>query len=304
MATTNPVAVLATLFLLSYTKLLRAIMVAFSFTTLSYPDSKTRVVWLYDGNIEYGDVKHLILLIVSLLFLLILFLPYTLLLLFGQWIQRHLHLKCLSPVKQLYIKAIFDAYYAPYKDRHRYWAGLLLLVRFLVLILSTAVNIGSTQDPHTNLLVMIIFSSCLLVWIGRGVHTKWYVDVLEASFVFNLVVLCAGTYQARLSMGNQAALVYTSVSVAFVTFIMIVGAVVLRRVRESRLGKFFAQRMKSMKQSNDTDSNDVDLQEDPRRGSEISASTTVVEIDSDHQLDSANYRETTVELMTFYVRHC
>ena len=64
---TNPVAVLATLFLLSYTKLLRTILAAFSFTALDYPGDESRLVWLYDGNIGYldkHDGKHIILFIV------------------------------------------------------------------------------------------------------------------------------------------------------------------------------------------------------------------------------------------------
>ncbi len=114
---TNPVAVLATLFLLSYTKLLRTIMAAFSFTTLSYPNDITRAVWLYDGNIGYWGGKHLALFLFSVLVFLLIFLPYTLFLLCGQWIQSKLQLRWLSPTKQLYMKSFFDAHYAPYKDK-------------------------------------------------------------------------------------------------------------------------------------------------------------------------------------------
>ncbi len=77
---------------------------------------------------------------------------------------------------------------------------------------------------------------------------------------------------------------------------MIVIAAVMQRVRQSRFGKSFAQRMKIMKQSNETVIND--LQEEPTEPPRVSAvSTTVVEINLDQQSDSANYRETVVELM-------
>ena len=49
----NPVQVLATLFLLSYTKLLRMIITMFSSTVLTYPDDYARRVWLYDGNVNF-----------------------------------------------------------------------------------------------------------------------------------------------------------------------------------------------------------------------------------------------------------
>jgi len=52
----NSVKVLATLFLLSYTKLL--CITAFSFTFLDYPDEVTTAVWLYDGNFQYFSPAH------------------------------------------------------------------------------------------------------------------------------------------------------------------------------------------------------------------------------------------------------
>ena len=46
----NPVAVLATLILLSYAKLLRAVITVFYFATLQLPHGQTSTVWLYDGK--------------------------------------------------------------------------------------------------------------------------------------------------------------------------------------------------------------------------------------------------------------
>ena len=80
----SPVPVLATLFLLSYAKLLRIMIAVLSLTTLHYPD-KDIVVWIHDANVSLA--KYIPLILVALLFLLFLFLPYTLLLLLGQWLQ-------------------------------------------------------------------------------------------------------------------------------------------------------------------------------------------------------------------------
>ncbi len=78
---TNPIAVLATLFLLSYTKLLRTIIATFSFTSLDYPNGSI-TVWVYDGNVVFLEGQHIALFLVGLIAFLLLFLPYTLLLLF------------------------------------------------------------------------------------------------------------------------------------------------------------------------------------------------------------------------------
>ena len=69
----NAVPVLATLFLLSYAKLLRIIITVFQTTVLEYPDNSVRKVWLYDGDVDYLKVNHIPLFTAALLLLLSLF---------------------------------------------------------------------------------------------------------------------------------------------------------------------------------------------------------------------------------------
>ena len=91
----NPVSVLATLTLLSYTKILRTLITTVYFTHLEYP-TYNRSVWFYDVNIEYIIGKHIPLFLVAVLVFFFLFFPYTLLLLFGQWLQAISHLRFFS----------------------------------------------------------------------------------------------------------------------------------------------------------------------------------------------------------------
>ena len=111
----NPVPVLATLFLLSYAKVLRTIIAALSLTILHYPH-KNVVVWIHDANVPLA--KYVPLVLVALIFLLFLFLPYTLLLLLGQWLQAKSYLPALNWVRNPKLKAILDTYHAPYKRKH------------------------------------------------------------------------------------------------------------------------------------------------------------------------------------------
>ena len=135
----SPVPVLATLFLLSYAKVLRTIIAALTLTVLHYPH-KNVVVWIHDANVPLAN--YIPLAMVALLFLFFLFLPYTLLLLLGQWLCSKSHLYLLSWVKNPRLKAFLDTYHAPYKPKHRYWTGLLLLVR-CSLFLFFAYNISA-----------------------------------------------------------------------------------------------------------------------------------------------------------------
>ena len=214
----SPVPVLATLFLLSYAKVLRTIIAALTLTVLHYPH-KNAMVWTHDANVSL--VKYIPLALVALLFLLFLFLPYTLLLLLGQWLQTKSHLHLLSWIKSPNLKAILDAYHAPYKLKHRYWTGLLLFIR-CALFLVFAFNISGNDS--VNLLVISSATFGIIVWFALSgmVYKKWCLNALELSFILNLGILAAATYHMKLSGGSQAAVAYTSVGIAFLTFVGIV----------------------------------------------------------------------------------
>ena len=217
----SPVPVLATLFLLSYSKGLRTIIAALSLTILHYPH-KNVVVWIHDANVSLA--KYIPLVLVALIFLLFLFLPYTLLLLLGQWLHPKSRLCLLSWVRNPKLKAILDTYHAPYKLEHRYWTGLLLLLR-CALFLAFAFNISG--DDSVNLLVISSATFGILGWftVSGTVYKSWYLIVLEVSFIINLGILAVATYHASYvnqSGGSQAAVTYTSVGIAFLKFVGIV----------------------------------------------------------------------------------
>ena len=84
----HAVKVLATLFHLSYAKILRTTISALSFATIKYPDGLNRAVWLLDGNVPYLQGKHFPLFIAGVATVMFLSIPYSLLLLFTQCLQR------------------------------------------------------------------------------------------------------------------------------------------------------------------------------------------------------------------------
>ena len=216
----NPVPVLATLILLSYTKILRTLIAVLYVTYLEYPTYNRRV-WLYDGNIDYLSGKHIPLFLVAILVFLFLFLPYTLLLLFGQWLQAISHLRLFSWVNSARLKPFMDSYHAPYKAKHRYWPGLLLVLRF-VLLLVFAFQFNPQQDRASiNLLAILVGAGILQLWawISGGVYRNWRLDALEGSFALNLIILVGASFYVKRAEGTHLAVGYTSVSIAFVTFI-------------------------------------------------------------------------------------
>ena len=213
----NAPKVLSTLLLLSDARILRAVITTFSYTTLSVPsDYHETLVWLYDGNINYLSGKHIPLFTVGLIFTVLFLIPYTLVVCFIQHLQRHSGSWPLRWVQRT--KPLLDAYTGPYKDKYRFWTGLLLLVR-VVLFLATAVN--TLGDPSPNLLLVNVTANSLLALelIFRGIHKKWPLDILEASYLLNLSILSAATLYIRSAGGNQVAITSTSTGIALATFV-------------------------------------------------------------------------------------
>ena len=200
----NPVAVLATLLLMSYTKILKIIIGVYSYENLDYPD-KTVPVWLKDANVPYFMSNHLFLTVVTSLVLVFLFLPYTLLLLLGHKLYRFTgkkHWRWLNRVKPL-----LDSYYAPYKNHTRFWTGLLLLVRCALYI------VFSVSGPSISLATITLTFTVSVAIVGfLRIYKSMFINLIEACAYLNLVVLSV-VVQTRL---NTAALVYSLVRLVFV----------------------------------------------------------------------------------------
>ena len=257
----NAVQVLATLFLLSYTKLLRITIIAFSFTILEYPDGSVKRIWLYDGNVDYLKGKHIALFVAALLLLVFISLPYTVALLFIQCLQYRSRYRILAWVRRL--KPLFDAYTGPYKDKHRYWPGLLLVVR-VVLFLVFSVNVFG--DPAISLLTIIVATFCIYfstINFG-GIYKNSALNFIEYSFFLNLGILSSATLFTTLTDRDQTAVVYTSVAIAFATFMIITFYHVLVRVtkehQRQRFGEWAISKLKTIKsalkgQNNQNDQN-------------------------------------------------
>ena len=179
--------VLATLFLLSYTKILQTISsVLFFYSSITHlPSKHTRLVWSADSNVPLFGVQYTILFIVCLILFLILLL-FNIILLFTRTLSRFRFINKFKP--------LLDAYQGPYKDKFYYWTGLQLLLR--------AVFFGlSSLDRNINLTVGII-----LLGIFGGVtgvvrpFKNNFKNYQELLLIFNL----HGLYTLSLYIQNDA----------------------------------------------------------------------------------------------------
>ena len=203
--------VLATLFLLSYTKILRIVSsVLFFYSTITHlPSKHTTLVWSVDANVTLFGVRFTILFIVCLILFLIL-VPFNIILLFTRTLSRFRFINKFKP--------LLDAYQGPYKNKFYYWTGLQLLVR--------AVLFGiSSLDRKINITISIIIFGIMIGTHGivRPFKIKYknYQELvlflnLQGLYVISLYDECATNINA------VNIIIHTMITMAAVHFIFII----------------------------------------------------------------------------------
>jgi len=173
--------VLATLFLLSYTKILCTISsVLFSYSTIaSLPSNNVTLVWSVDTGIQPFGLKFIVLFIVCLMLCLIL-LPFNTVLIFTKTLSRFKRIN--------HFKPLLDAYKGPYKDKFYYWTGLELLLR--------AVFYGiSALDRCTNMMIGILILGAMECIFGLHSPFKHKSNnYQELLLIFNLQALFTASW--------------------------------------------------------------------------------------------------------------
>ena len=176
------------------------------------------LVWSVDGTLEYFGYHHILLFVVALVSLLFLWLPYTLLLLLIQWLQRISHFRVLRWTMRF--NSFYDAYFAPLKPGHQYWFGVLLLARGMILI-TFASNFALPQD--ISLLILLVTAGLLLFYMFlENVYKSRKATVFHSSFLLNLCLLSGSMIFAhtgrRIKHTIQAVAVGLSIGTAFLQF--------------------------------------------------------------------------------------
>ena len=183
----NSVHVLATLFLLSYAKLLRTVISVVSPLAINDESGHTHLVWLMDGNIPFLRGKHAVLFSVALLTALLYLLPLTLLTLLAPLLQARTRHPLLRWV--LRIKPLLDAYQGPYKDKYRYWTGVMLTMRLVLFTVFAANTLG---DPKINLFSIILAVTLYQMYITY-VSKNILNVILECFYSLNLSIFASAT---------------------------------------------------------------------------------------------------------------
>ena len=246
----NPVATLATLILLSYTKILETVVESLSFVSLKYPNGTLTFNWLPDANIEYGRGKHIALITVAVL-ILILGLSYTILITSWQWILHCPRSRLLKWTRNQKLHAFIDTYHIPHTAKHRYWTGLLLLVRVVIFLIAT---FSVSVDPQITLLTTAMVMSCLLAYktiLMIRVYKNWLLNAMESYVCFNITIFAMITWytfsnsEGRSLQILQTVMAYLSAGSIFIMLVLVIvfhvyrygSAKVYHKGQNSKLGR-------------------------------------------------------------------
>ena len=195
--------VLATLFLLSYTKILRTVSrVLFYYSTITHlPSGHTTLVWAVDANIPLFGLKYTVLFIVCLILFLIL-LPFNAILTFTKTLSNFAFIN--------HFKPLIDAYQGPYKYKYYYWIGLQLIMR--------AVFFGlSALDKNVNLTVSIILLAVISITHAKINPVKHnYKNLYELCYLFYLSTMYT------LSYGHYNIAINVIIIIAALQFLLII----------------------------------------------------------------------------------
>ena len=216
----NIVAVLSTVILMSFTRLLHASGDALLSVYVETSNGSRQMVWYLDPSISYFKGKHALLALFAIGVVSFLIIPYFFLLLFGFLLQAHSNRKGFRWVNKF--KPFLDAYYAPFHKKTRYWTGFMLMVRG-GLYISFMVTKKKDNDFTLLVVALVFIAIAMIPWLGIRVYEKRYLDVLEASFILNICFLSIATYNGKmLNIGKQETLSSISVGIALAEFVGII----------------------------------------------------------------------------------
>ena len=162
--------------------------------------------------------------IFTIFVLIFLAIPYTVILLFSQLIECYINkIKCCH--FWLKFKPIFDAYDGPCKDKYRFWTGLLLLVRLVLLF------VASFSAKSDDVLTAVITTVAILIVMSFGfwgVYQSRLINFSELFFFILLIALSALATTNNVFIGTIVTLI-----MAFIAFVVIVMGHVYLRVESS-----------------------------------------------------------------------
>ena len=207
----HSISVLATILLLSFTKIIRTCIQVLKPDIISC-GSKHIIGWYFDPTWYWSDRW---IMVVATIFFFFLASLYTLFLLCSRFIEKYIS-RCRCCKCWVKLKPLFDAYNGPYEDKHRVWTALLLYIRIIYAVV--VVSAGKAQIIFLITTIGILLG---IVATTKGPYQKKYNNYLECFHYVNLIFLAA-INDTKINPKAWYICSYISVSLVVLVFFCIV----------------------------------------------------------------------------------
>jgi transcription initiation factor TFIID subunit 2/histone acetyltransferase MYST3 len=216
----SSVQVLATLFYLSFSKIISSAIYILSVSTVfsvrgygldpeDYSNATT-LVWYYGGT-DYGKGEHGLLLSVAVAFVVLFLLPYTVLVTFSY---------CLVSFKTFNrFRPFIDAYGGPFKDKCRFWFGLRLWLTALLLSLNGALQ--GTDTKEMLIAHFVIMQAFILLQGHLRPFRSHLVGTLDMFFMLNYLLIVVFYLQLSQSDFLVAYVILVSLAISVMVLILL-----------------------------------------------------------------------------------
>ena len=143
--------------------------------------------------------------------------------------------------------SIMDAYHAPFNRKHRYWTGLLLLIRcFLLIIFITF----SSNAIITNVFLILMVNTGLLIFkasIKDRIYKNITANVFENAHLLNLIALASLVLYFEIIHTSVCYCLTASISVALAMSVVTIVCHMYYKIRGTDLFQTFLRKIKTAK---------------------------------------------------------
>ena len=185
------VQVLVTVVHLSFSKLILTLIDVFTPATVHTPWG-TEYVWYWDGSVGFKDRPHYLLAAITVTIVGVFLIPYIMLLVLGKPLIRH------SKRANFYIRPIYEAIHAPYKEGKQYWFTARLLL--LIIVYIVYVVFGTNNYVTLSLITSFLLSSFT---VGQALFRPFKskaLNILDCWLMLNITLVYNTIWNDAFSM--------------------------------------------------------------------------------------------------------
>ena len=219
----SPVTTLVTLTIMCYVSTLNTCIDILGGITVVTVEGRSSVRWRIDPNQEYSNGYHLFLVHVAVILLLIYIIPFPIMMLFLSLLYRY--------IKRF--KPFYDALWAPFKLKYRFWLGVRLIVLLILFSLPRIFEI-------TFIIPILILYIMQYLQLSLTPFTSSSVNYVDNFLILILSIILLGSVYKELFSSTLSSFAILWVEYVLLVLLVIAGYVTITVIFCMQLNTKFA----------------------------------------------------------------